>query len=491
MFNLRLRDYQESGVSGIRATFAAAIKSVLFVLPTGGGKTVIFTYITSHAEKKGNRVYILVHRQELLTQTSNSLDALGVEHGLIAPGFPRTGDRIQIASVQTLIRRIGRVPRPDLLIIDEAHHANAASWAKIIDHFDGVPLIGVTATPCRLDGKGLGVESGGYFEKMVTGPNIKQLIEDGYLARPIVYAPPTGLDLSGVKSRFGDYKQKDLAAAMDKPTITGSAVEHYSKICPGAPAIAFCVSVAHAEHVAAEFRAAGYRAASVDGSMGDGQRKGLITALGRGNLDVLASCDIISEGTDIPVVTAAILLRPTQSLSLYIQQGGRALRPVYAPGHDLRTKGGRLCAIAASSKKFAIILDHVGNCLRHGLLDEDREWTLDGKPPARSGTKEFEAVVNVKQCPKCFAVHDKQPSCPLCGFVYEVADAVPEQVEGELQEVTPEEIAAIKEDRRRRQGAAKTLEELKAFGKEMGYKPGWAPKVWASRQGKSSAYGRG
>lgn len=485
MFNLTLRDYQEAGVADIRAVYSSGKRAVLYVLPTGGGKTVLFTYITHHAEKKGNRVYILVHRQELLKQTSDSLDALGVEHGLIAPGFPMTGDRVQVASVQTLVRRIDKVPRPTLLIVDEAHHASAASWAKVIEYYEPA-LLGVTATPCRLDGKGLGVDHGGYFEDLVAGPNIKQLIAEGYLTRPVAYAPPTGFDLSAVKSRFGDYNQKDLAEAMDKPTITGSAVEHYAKLCPGVPAIAFCVSVAHAEHVAAEFRAAGFRAASVDGTMNDGQRKGLITALGRGNLDVLASCDIVSEGTDIPIVGAAILLRPTQSLSLYIQQGGRALRPVYAPGYDLKTVDGRLAAIAASNKKAAIILDHVGNCLRHGLLDDHREWTLDGKPPKKGGPREVEETLNVKQCPKCFAVHDKAPACPLCGHVYEITDAVPEQVEGELQEVSPEEIAAIRADRRRKQGAAQTLEELKEFGKQMGYKPGWARRVYDSRQAKQS-----
>lgn len=489
MLSIKLRDYQDLAVEALRSSFRAGRKAVLLVLPTGGGKTIIFSYITSHAAAKGNRVYILVHRQELLKQASDSLDSLGVEHGLIAPGYPMTGDRVQVASVQTLVRRLDKVPRPTLLVIDEAHHASATSWAKVIEHYKPA-LLGVTATPCRLDGKGLGVDSGGYFEDMVGGPNMRELIDNGYLTRPVVYAPPGRLDLSTVKSRFGDFKQKDLAEAMDKPTITGSAVEHYRKLCPGAPAIAFCVSVAHAEHVAAEFRAAGFRAASVDGTTPEGERKGLITALGRGNLDVLASCDIISEGTDIPVVGAAILLRPTQSLSLYIQQGGRALRPVYAKGYDLSTKEGRLAAIAASDKKAAIILDHVGNCLRHGMLDEEREWSLDGKPPRKGGFKEAEESLNVKQCPKCFAVHDKQPECPLCGHVYDIEDPVPEQVAGELQEVTPEEIAAIKADRRRKQGAAKTLEELKEFGRSMGYKPGWAAKVHASRQGKRPAYGR-
>ncbi len=461
--NITLRAYQQRDVQELRRRYARGFRAPLYALATGGGKTFIFSYITQQAAAKGNRVLILVHRQELLRQSSESLDLLGVDHGLIAPKHSQTYDLVQVASVQTAVRRLDRIPKPSLIVVDEAHHAAAGSWRKIIDHFKDVPILGVTATPYRLDGKGLGVDSGGHFDCLVQGPSIRDLIKDGYLSRPRVYAPPTDLVLDDVRTRMGDYARDDLAAAVDKPKITGSAVEHYSRMCPGKPAIAFCVSVAHAEHVAAEFRAAGYRAESIDGSMDDDRRKGLITSLGSGKIDVLCSCEIISEGTDIPVVSAAILLRPTQSLTLYLQQVGRALRPY-------------------DGKKHAIILDHVGNCLRHGLPQDDREWSLDGDPGKGKSGKRAEPVARVQQCPRCYVVHPPAPRCNQCGHVYAPDEIMPEQVDGELREIDPAEIARMKADRRRKQGQAQTLAELQEYGKQMGYKPGWAKHVWENRQ---------
>jgi len=460
---IQLRDYQQRDVDALRAQYALGMLGVLFVLPTGGGKTFVFSYIAMNAAAKGTRVLILVHRQELLRQSSDSLYELGVDHGQIAPKRSMTYDTVQVASVQTAVRRLDKIQKPGLIIVDEAHHAAAGSWRKIIEHFPDTPVLGVTATPCRLDGKGLGRSAGGYFDVMVQGPAIKELIKAGFLSKPKVYAPPTDLVLDDVKTRMGDYAKDELAKAVDKPMITGSAVEHYGRLCPGKPAIAFCVSVAHAEHVAADFRAAGFKAQAIDGSMDDGTRKGLITSLARGKLDVLCSCEIVSEGTDIPVVTAAILLRPTQSLSLYLQQVGRALRPY--PG-----------------KKHALILDHVGNCMRHGLPQDDREWSLDGDQRRGKKGKRQEIVARVQQCPECYAVHAPMPRCNQCGYEYKPSEIIPEQADGELEEISPEELKRIKKDRNRRIGTARTLDELKQVAKELGYKPGWAWHQWQNRK---------
>ena len=425
--------------------------------------TVIFSFITQQAAARGNRVWILVHRRELLRQSSDSLDFLGVEHGLIAPGKSPTGDMVHVASVQTLVRRLGKVAPPDLIIIDEAHHASAASWKKVIEANPQARLLGVTATPVRMDGKGLGVNSGGFFDTMIEGPSIRDLIDRGFLSPPKVYAPPTDFSTDGMHSRFGDYVKKEISAAVDRPVITGSAVEHYRKICPNVPAIAFCASVAHAEHVAAEFQAAGFRAASVDGSMDDGRRKSLINALGSGGLHVLTSCDIISEGTDIPVVGAAIMLRPTQSTGLFLQQVGRALR--VCPGKD-----------------HAVILDHVGNCLRHGMPDEIREWSLDGEDRKRASRGSQEVIDRVKQCERCYAVHPPAPKCPHCGFEYAPDARDIEQVDGELQEIDEEQAEFMRRQRRSEVGRARTLEDLQEIARERGYKPGWARHIWKARQ---------
>lgn len=477
--NFKLRDYQQKAVEQLRARFRAGDRNVLFQCPTGSGKTVVFSYITEGAAKKNNRVLILVHRQELIRQTSASLDEIGVQHGIIAPGYTPSWDMVQVASVQTLVRRLDKIHAPQLIISDECHHAGAASWSKIFAHFNKANILGVTATPCRLDGKGLGRNSGGFFDSMVNGPTVSELIAAGHLANPRVFAPPVGADLSTLRKKYGEFVTAETAAAMDKPIITGCAVEHYRKLCGSVPAIAFCASVAHAEHVAEQFRAAGYQAASIDGTMHDADRKKRIRDLGNGGLHVLTSCDIISEGTDIPIVGAAILLRPTASMGLYLQQVGRALR-------------------MHTGKTEAIILDHVGNVMRHGMPDEDREWSLDGEKQRGSRKKDDEPEVKVKQCEQCYACHVPAPKCPVCGHVYAISAREIEQVEGKLLELDAKRLQEIEENRkkmfaRREEGQCSTLADFQALAERRGYAPGWAYHRHRARQqrgGQSSlAYG--
>jgi DNA repair protein RadD len=455
---VQLRPYQAEAVSRLRASYASGKRAPLFVLPTGGGKTFVFTYVGNKAVDRGNRVGILVHRQELLLQASRSLHAMGVKHGLISPMFNMNNEPVQVASVQTLLRRLKRHTIPfDLLIVDEAHHAAAGTWRKIIEHYPNAKILGVTATPIRTDGQGLSE----VFDDLIVGVSMQTLIELGYLVRPVIYAPPTALDLSGVRKRGGDFDTTQLADRMDKPTITGSAVEHYKRLCPGKPAIAFCASVAHAQHVAEQFRAAGFSSLSLDGTMLDTERKAAIDGLSNGKINVLTSCDIVSEGTDIPVVEAAILLRPTQSTSLYIQQVGRALRS--APG-----------------KTQAIILDHVGNVMRHGMPEEHRDWTLDGLArPAAANDNEPPMVL--KQCEKCYAVFKPSPVCPQCGHVHAARTHEIAETEGELKQVDPAEIEAMRREQRREIGKARTLEDLQKIAKQRGYSKGWAYHIFKAR----------
>lgn len=458
---MQLRDYQQTAVQNLRHSFASGNNNVLFVLPTGGGKTFVFCYISKNAVQRANKVLILVHRTELLNQASGSLHALGIDHGTIAPGRPFINKPVQVASTQTLINRMMKMSwTPDLVIIDEAHHLTINStWGKIVQFYPHAKKLGVTATPCRLDGQGLGLHADGIFEDMVQGPTISELITEGHLTKPVVYAPPTQLDLSHVKMSMGDFAKGALADAMDKPTITGDAVKHYKKLCDGEPSIAFCASVRHAEHVAEQFRSNGYRAASLDGSMHAKERKQLISDLGEGRLNVLTSCDIVSEGTDIPIVSAAILLRPTQSESLYLQQVGRVLR--VAPG-----------------KKRALILDHVGNVMRHDMPDAEREWSLDAVKKTKKQKADDAAAMPIRQCETCYTVHKPAPVCPSCGFVYPVQHREIEHVEGDLQEVDPEQ---VKIQRKKEQAKAKTLEELQELGRKLGHKPGWAKHVYKAR----------
>jgi DNA repair protein RadD len=354
MAAVTLRPYQETAVVDIRAAFSDH-RRVLFCLPTGGGKTVIFSFIVHQVSSRAKRVYIVAHRIEIIRQISKALTRQGVAHGIVSPDDPQTADMVQVCMIQTLNNRLAKMPRPDLLVIDESHHIVSDSYRKITDAWNTLQL-GVTATPERLDGKGLG----DCFDTLVQGPSARTLIDAGSLCDFLYLAPPSELDLSEIHSRGGDYALEELAAAVEKSQIVGDAVKHYAQYLGGKPAVAFCISVAHAEAVAERFRAAGWRAASIDGKMSKGVREGILLDLDEGRLDVLASCDLISEGFDVPEIAGVILLRPTKSLALHLQQVGRSLRP--------KRDGSK-----------AVILDHVGNCLRHGLPDWDREWSLDGK----------------------------------------------------------------------------------------------------------------
>lgn len=465
-----LRDYQIRDSEKLKAAFRSGARSVLYQAPTGSGKTVLFADIVSKAAAKGSRVWVVVHRQELLYQCSAALTELEVDHGMISAGR-HDSKQVLACSVQTLARRIAaaKVGPVDLIVLDEAHHATAGTWRMIIDSRPSARLLGVTATPVRLDGKGLGTLSGGVFDELILGPEVSALTDAGYLSPYVVYAPPSSLDMTGVSRRMGDFAKNELAERVDKPKIIGSAVEHYEKLCPGEPAIAFCASIAHAEHVAAQFREAGWRSESIDGKLPTQVRRQRIADLACGRIHVLTSCDIISEGTDIPVVSSAILLRPTQSLGLYLQQVGRCLRP-------------------ALGKERAIILDHVGNCARHGFPDDVRDWSLEG---IKSKGLNNDKIESIRVCESCFAAFAPAPVCPMCGIPYVAKAREIEQEDGQLKQVTDEEREAMRAKAKKRSdvGRARDREELEAIAAARGYKSGWVDYIIKSREAKNAQRG--
>jgi DNA repair protein RadD len=460
-----LRDYQKAWIAGLRAAISAGFLSILGVLPTGGGKTVCFSYLVSRIVGNGKRVIVMAHREEILDQISRTLAKFDVRHGMITSSA--LYDRrllAHVASVATLWRRIERIAVPDYVIVDEAHHAITASlYGKIITYWrernPNLRVIGVTATPERLSGEGLGET----FQEMVLGPTPRELIDLGALSDYRLFAPSVGIDLSGVGMRGGDYKKDALGAVLDKPAIIGSAVGEYRKLCGGLPAVAFCVSIDHAHHTAEQFRASGYRAAAIDGKMDKTLRREIVRDFGRGAINVLTSAEIVSEGFDIPGIVAAILLRPTHSLALYLQQVGRALRP-------------------AEGKESAIILDHVLNSSRHGLPDDPRAWSLLGREERKK--KSDEPNVACRQCERCYAVSPAAASkCRECGALFPVKARKIEEVAGTLSEV---EIARMRRESVRVQAAAKTLEDLIAVGMARGMRNpvGWATHVNAARIAK-------
>lgn len=448
---IQLRDYQEMSVEAVRDSYRAGKRRTLLVLPTGGGKTICFSYIAAGVSQNKKRVLIIAHRRELLRQISKALTSVGVPHGMMmggSTGIPKAN--VVVASVFTLANRLKHFPEPDMIIGDEAHHFTPdSSWGKVVKAFPSARVLGVTATPERLDGKGLGV----LFDDMVVGPTVAELTEQEYLSPADVYAPSKP-DMKGIHTRMGDFVKSELEQLMDRPSITGSAVAHYTKLAAGKKAIAFCVSVKHAQMVAEDFRNAGYASYHIDGGMTESERDKVLKDFEAGKIQVLTSCDLVSEGFDLPAVEVAILLRPTQSLSLYLQQCGRAIRP--APG-----------------KEKTIILDHAGNTARHGFIDEPREWTLDPDIIKQRRAAAKEKPPEVRTCPECFAVHATLPVCPKCGHVYEIKGREILEVDGELVQVSSANearSAAEETDWKRR------FDVLSMVGRKRGYK---SPQKWA------------
>jgi DNA repair protein RadD len=442
-----LRPYQRQDVGRIREHFANGVSHVCYQLPTGGGKTVVFCFVLEAAAAKGKRVLVLAHRAEILEQISITLTQFGVEHGVIAAGYRATpGARIQLASVFTAIRRLDSLGEFDLIVVDEAHHAVASTWRDVLAAAPDARVLGVSATPERLDGKGLD----DIFDELVRGPTVRELIDQGYLAPFTAYGPKIAPDLGGIRVTAGDYQINQLADVMSAGIVVKSAVSEYRRLCPGAPAIVFCVDIAHSQQVAKAFRDEGWRAAHVDGNTQRDERRDLIKSLADGRLDVLTNCGLISEGLDVPGVVAAILLRPTMSRVLYLQQVGRALRP---------------------GKPKAFILDHAGCIQRHGLPDHLHEWTLEGRP--KKGASAGASQLHTRQCEHCGAFNPPTAMhCLECGTAL-VKPKMRDDIAVELTEVAPAPWFATAPFDEVIRWAGRDRTRLSEIARARGYKPGW------------------
>ena len=441
---IELRPYQRTAIDALRGAYRAGKRRPLLCAPTGSGKSAMTAYMLGRTSK---RTLYLCHRDELMGMISDDLTRAGIAHGLIG-STTRTADdgpRIDVGMVQTVARRLDRLPDYEFVVSDEAHLAMAKGWLSTLRRFDGAHHLGMSATPCRLDGRGLGE----FFDDIVHGPTIRELTALGYLAPYRAWAPP--VDLAGVRQARGEYVMQDAAERMGATRIVGDAVAEYRKRADGLRALAFCCTVRHAEAVAARFAAAGIPAAHVDGAMDHDLRRERIAAFRRGELLVLANVDLLTTGFDCPEIDALIFLRPTQSLALYMQMVGRVLR--IAPG-----------------KLHARLLDHAGVVMQHGLPDMAREWTLDGR------LKRDTAAPAARQCPECWAVFPPARVCPSCGHEFDVkATRGPkEHVAGDLVEITAQpDLPPLREAMR----GVRTMADLRRIGRERGYKPSWAAVV--------------
>jgi len=450
---MALRPRQIKAIEDVRAAYAAGHRAPVLVAATGFGKTHTSAEIIRSAVQRGKTVWFLAHLREILDDTCKRLDSVQIAYGRIMAGAPRLLHRaVQVVSVQTAARRAD-LPRPDLIIVDECHLAIASTYKKVIEAAGNPLLLGLTGTPERLDRRGLGE----MFDAIVPTCSTRDLIEEGLLA-PIKYYAPSRPDLGGVGVRAGDYAADELEQAMDRPTLTGDAVSHYSRVCGGKRAIVFCTTIRHAEHVAAQFEVAGYKAVAISGKSKPEERARALTGLRSGEIQVVCNAQLWVSGVDVPEAECVILLRPTKSLTFYLQSIGRGLRT--APG-----------------KEACVVLDHAGCIFEHGSPDMQREWSLDAKK-----RRAKQGAASVRECPVCFAAHAPAPLCPMCGHVYATQERKgPEQVDGVLGAVDLRSMCAETKERKQReqrqeQGKARTTKELIEIGRERGYKN---PTAWA------------
>ncbi len=452
---IALRPYQVDVIAEFNRTRESE-RRIILVAPTGSGKTVIGAAIIKQELAAYKNVLVLAHRREIISQTSAKLHDQDIAHGIIQAGFsPRPLERVQVASIQTLHRRaissdVMHLPPANLLIIDEAHHCPAETYQKIIAAYPNATLCGLTATPCRGDGRGLG----SIFETLIECPQVEALIRLGYLVRTRNYAP-VDPDLKGVRTVAGDYNEGQLAERMDRPQLIGDIVTHWHKYGERRKTVAFAVNVAHSIHLRDEFVRSGVRCEHIDGSTPKDERDATLARLESGELELVTNCMVLSEGWDMPVVGACILARPTRKMGLYRQMIGRVLRP-------------------AEGKRDAIVLDHSGAVFRHGFVEDYVDWTLDPDHRAVSSThqqRESEGGSRLLECTQCGAVRVAGEPCAHCGFLPQRQPRAVAIVAGELGLVDGNRRA--KADLMDPALRARWHSQLAWIADERGYKPGW------------------
>ena len=447
-----LRPRQVAAIEALREAYRSGFRAPILCASTGFGKTHTAAVIIRSAVERGRRVWFLAHLREILDATSKKLTAEGIDHGFIMAGKPgNDAAMVQVVMVQTAVRRLGRSAKPDLIVIDEAHLAVAATYSQVIQDCGDPLLLHLTATPTRLDGRGMREIA----DVIVPTCSTAELIAEGLLV-PVRYYAPSQPDLATVRTIAGDYSQGDLATIMNKPSITGDAVTHYRKLAHRKPAVVFCTSIAHAEDTARAFRAAGYVAVAISGDSKPAERDAALHGLQSGDIDVVVNCALWVAGVDCPAIACIILLAPTKSLTKFLQSVGRGLRT--HPGKD-----------------SLVVLDHAGNVMTHGLPTEPRDWSLDG---AKKRTRQPDDVEAVRQCEQCFACYAPQPVCPQCGHVHPEKPRKLNVVDGDLAEITE-----VKRQARQEVGRARTIEELTKIADERGYARGW---IWQQMRIKSS-----
>lgn len=445
-----LRDYQQELINGVYQSMTNGNKRIMVQSPAGSGKSVTMSEIARRATAKENRVLFVVHRRELVSQIKGTFAANEVDF-----------NHCHVGMVQTVNNRVKRnkIREPSVILVDEAHHALAKTYLNIFESFPEAYVLGFTATPWRMSRAGFT----DVFQDLIIGRPVQWLIDNNRLA-PFKYYSVNLTDMQKLKrNSTGDFSNASIDEAMKK-TIFGDVVENYKKFADGKKTIIYTHSVKSSKEVADAFCSEGYKAMQVDGKTHKDIRAEAMKKFRKGEVKILVNAELYGEGVDVPDCECVIQLRPTESLTLFIQQTMRAMR--YMPG------------------KQAIIIDHVGNYLRHGLPNTEHDWNKH----FAGGNKKSESKpeVPIRECENCFAVYSpKEKACPMCGHVPEVKQQREYEINesAKLEEVTEEDVSITLDFREPKD--CKNMKELIELGKNRGYKN---PQGWAYYQAKARGW---
>lgn len=462
-----LRKYQREAVANVEAS---AARRRLLVMPTGSGKTI--TACDLIRRRGSARALFLAPRRELVHQTDDKLVEIGMPSAKLMAGIPMdAAKQVQVACVPTMQRRLkaGMPPPPaELVVVDEAHASFSTMTRDILAQYPSAQVVGMTATPARTDGRGLGE----LYDDLIMGPSVKDLTAAGYLV-PVRYFAPSVADLVGVRTQGGDYVAKDLSERMNQPRLVGDIVENWLNICPDRKTVVFCVDRAHAAAVHAEFEKVGISAAYLDGRTPNDERAEMLRSLRQGRIQVIVSVDVLSYGWDEPSVSCGIIARPTKSIARYLQSGGRILRPF-------------------EGKTDSVLIDHSGVVSNLGFLDDDQPWSLaaDGRIQERKEKdeekKDPEDLLTQLECPACKAIVAPQSECPECGTkLGGQRKRRIEAIEAQLRELRDrDEARARRNEKLGESDPFGFYEQLLGYASIRGYKPGWAYRQFEAQFGE-------
>lgn len=411
---MHLRPYQSAAIEAARERVRSGAKRCLIIMPTGGGKTVVASEIIRGATEKGSRTLFLAHRRELILQTCDKLLRFGVPHGVIMGGIPAAPQhQVQVASVQALAQRGGSLSRVDLVFLDEAHHASSSNlYTKLLQRWPEARVVGLTATPWRLDGQGLA----DVFEAHVVATTPRQLRDEGYLV-PVGGYVYEGIDTEGAKVRGGDFVAKDLEASATSRRVVGDIVSEWLMHAAGKRTVLFAVTVEQSRLMVQEFLKAGVPAEHVDGTMPTSARDAILRRLRAGETLVVSNCNVLTEGFDCPELEVCVLARPTLSTSLYLQMVGRVLRPTCLDCGAPTSAAMMVCPACGSDrvKRLARIHDHAGCLAAHGHPFAERDWSPESSTRGARKSKSQDGAERQLRCKACNSVTSRWP-CDACGY---------------------------------------------------------------------------